>query len=132
MWEVRVPKELRTKEGHTRRYFPRQNLALGYCQRLKTDLLYYSDKARGLTDAQKIEATKCFELLTSSPGASLVEAVKQYLVRREQSVRSVTVSHLLDAIISTKVATGGRGSAKRTLEEIRSRFGRFARDFGER
>ena len=49
------------QEKSARPRFLKESEAKGYCNRLKTDLIRYSDKARGLTDAQKIEAQACFE-----------------------------------------------------------------------
>ena len=70
-WEVRVPAELQPQENSARPRFIKESEAKGYCNRLKSDLLRYSDKARGLTDAQKIEAHACFERLAAHPAATL-------------------------------------------------------------
>ena len=128
---VRVPQDLRarekTKDG--RKYFPTQAVAQGYCNRLKSDLRNYSDKARGLSDAQKIEAQECFDLLAASPGASMTDAVKEYLVRREQAGRSVTVEVLGKTFHDTRKAIGGRGSRERTLQEVRTIWAKFEMAF---
>ena len=58
-WEVRVPAELHKQERSARPRFLKESEAKGYCNRLKTDLLRYSAKACGLSDAQKIEAHWC-------------------------------------------------------------------------
>ena len=129
-WEVRIPAELRKQEGKTRRYFLKQAEALGYCNRLRTDARRFSDKAHGLTDAQKIEAQACFEQLAQWPGATLTAAVAHYGAHLNQQARSVTLAELGERIVADKRALGGRGAGKRTLDEISERWGRFSRDLG--
>ena len=131
-WEVRVPAELRQQEKATRRRFPREAEAKGYCNRLKGDLFNYSDKARGLTDAQKIEAQVCFSRLADYPAATLTQAVDLLLNRLDRAARSFPVAELADRVIADKQKQSGRGSSARLLREIRERFARFSRTFGER
>ena len=131
-WEVRIPKELRKQEGKTRRYFGKQNEAQGYCNGLKNKLRNYSDKARGLTDAQKIEAQEAYDILASVPGARLLDAVHRHVQHLKQEGQSVTLEELGKRIVAERIATGGRGASEATLIEINSRWGRFARDFPDR
>ena len=74
-WKVRIPQELCQQEGGMRRFFAKEGEAKGFCIRLASDLRNYSDKARGLTDAQKIEAQAAFEQLRQYQTASLTVAV---------------------------------------------------------
>lgn len=131
-WEVRVPAELQPQEKSARPRFLKESEAKGYCNRLKSDLLRYSDKARGLTDAQKIEAHACFERLAAYPTATLSQAVDLLVSRLDRSARSFPVSELAGRVVADKVKEGGRGSSARMLREIEERMGRFSRVFGER
>ncbi len=131
-WEVRVPAELQSQEKSARPRFLKESEAKGYCNRLKSDLLRYSDKARGLTDAQKIEAHGCFERLAAYPAATLSQAVDLLIARLDRSAHSFPVSELAEHVVADKVKEGGRGSSVRMLREIEERLGRFSRVFGER
>ena len=131
-WEVRVPTELQPQEKSARPRFLKESEAKGYCNRLKSDLLRYSDKARGLTDAQKIEAHACFERLAAYPAATLSQAVDLLLVRLNRAARSFPVSELAARVVADKKKQGGRGSSERLLREIEERLGRFSRVFGDR
>ena len=130
-WEVRVPAELQPQEKSARPRFLKESDAKGYCNRLKSDLLRYSDKARGLTDAQKIEAHACFERLAAYPAASLTQAVDLLVARLDRAARSFPVSELAGRVVADKRKQGGRGSSERLLREIEERLGRFSRTFGE-
>ncbi len=92
-WAVRVPLPLRKQEGvkDGRKHLGTEAIAKGYCKKLEGLLRNYSDKAHGLTDAQKIEAQACFERLLESSGASLSAAVEMYLTHRAQAQRSGTL-----------------------------------------
>ena len=59
------------RKSLTARRFLKELEARGYRNRLKSDLVHCSDKTRGLTDAQKIEAHACFARLAAYPNASL-------------------------------------------------------------
>ena len=131
-WEVRVPAELRKQEKSARPRFIKESEAKGYCNRLKTDLLRYSDKARGLTDAQKIEAHRCFERLAVYPAATLSQAVDLLITRLDRAAHSFPVRELAEQVVADKVKQGGRGSSDRLIREIRERLGRFSRVFGDR
>ena len=131
-WEVRVPVELRLQEKSARPRFLKESEAKGYCNRLKSDLLRYSDKARGLTDAQKIEAHACFERLVAYPAATLTHAVDLLMARLDRSSRSFPVGELAGRVVADKLKQGGRGSSGRLLREIEERLKRFSRVFGER
>ena len=128
-WEVRVPAELQSQETSTRPRFLKESEAKGYCNRLKADLLRYSDKARGLTDAQKIEAHACFERLAAYPAASLTQAVDLLVARLDRAARSFPVCELAGRVVADKRRQGGRGSSERLLREIEERLGRFSRNF---
>ena len=130
-WAVRVPASLRKQEGvkDGRKYLGTEAIAKGYCKKLESLLRNYSDKAHGLTDAQKIEAQECFERLAESPGASLTAAVEMYLTHRAQAQRSVTLSDLGEKFVAYKQTLGGRGSKGRTLREYRVEWPKFAAAF---
>lgn len=131
-WEVRIPEPLRKQEAALRRFFAKQGEAQGLCNRLANDLRNYSDKARGLTDAQKIEAQEAFARLSEMPGARLADAVKLYLEHLAQKARSVTLDELGKRLVEERRAVGGRGAGERTLAEIEERWGRFTRAFPNR
>ena len=128
-WEVRVPAELQPQEKSPRPRFLKEAEAKGYCNRLKSDLLRYSDKARGLSDAQKIEAHACFERLAVYPAASLSQAVDLLVARLDRAARSFPVNELAGCVVADKLKQGGRGSSERLLREIEERLGRFSSTF---
>ena len=128
-WEVRVPRELRQQEGALRRFFAKEGEAKGYCNRLASNARNYSDKARGLTDAQKIEAQEAFEQLRQYPGATLAAAVAHYATHLSIEGRSVTLTELGEKVVEERRAVGGRGAGERTIDEIKERWGWFARQF---
>ena len=82
--------------------FVKESEAKGYCNRLKSDLLRYSDKVRGLTDAQKIEAHTCFERLASYPNASLSQAVDLLVARLDRATNSFPVRELAGRVVADK------------------------------
>lgn len=131
-WEVRIPVELRKQEAAIRRRFIKEQEAKGFCNRLKSDLVRYSDKARGLTDQQKMEAQECFARLVAHPGTTLTRAVDLFLERLNHASKSFPVSELADRVIRDKERQGGHGSSERLIREIRERFARFSRVFGHR
>ncbi len=131
-WEVRIDKALRKQEGGTRKYFHKQAEAQGYCNGLHAKLRNYSDKARGLTDAQKIEAQEAFEKLAPVIGANLADAIKYYLAHLAVRNRSVTLKELGDRLVAERRAVGGRGAGDRTLDEIDERWGKFVKAFPDR
>ncbi len=130
-YEVRIPLELRKQEASSsgRKICKTQGEADGYCRKLKGLLLHYTDKARGLTDGQKIEAQDAFARLSAVPGANLRDAIDHYLAHLEQQNRSVTLEHLGETILAERRANGGKGSRDNTLAELSERWGRFARAF---
>jgi integrase len=128
-WEVRIDKALRKQEGGIRKYFPRLAEAQGYCNRLQAELRNYSDKARGLTDAQKIEAQDAFDRLATMQGAKLPDAIEYYLAHLAVRNRSKTLKELGDYLVAERRTNGGRGAGDRTLDEIEERWGRFAKAF---
>lgn len=131
-WIVIVPQQLRKQEDCSadgRTYHPSQAVAQAYCTRLESDLRNYSDKARGLTDAQKIEAQEAFERLSAVPGANLRAAIDLYLAHLEQMNRSVTLDHLGETILRERLSNAGKGSEEKTLADMKQRWERFARDF---
>ena len=129
-WEVRIDPQLRKQEGgQVRRLFRKEGEAKSYASRLHDNLRNYSDKARGLTDEQKIEAQHAYAKLAGVPGARLLDAVDLYLEHLNQKSRSVSVEELGERIVQDREAIGGRGSSEKTLIEIGSVWGRFADSF---
>ena len=90
---VRVPESLRKQEGTRsgKKFFAKEGEAKGYCNKLESLLRNYTDKAHGLTDAQKIEAQEAYEKLATVPGARLLPAVDLYLAHLNAQSRTVTL-----------------------------------------
>ena len=132
-WEVRIDARLRKQEGGgTRGLFRKQAEAQGYANGLQIKLRNYSDKAHGLTDAQKIEAQEAFARLAEVPGASLTAAVDYYLAHLAQMNRSMSLLDLGNLLLNERQTLGGKGSRTNTLQEIAERWGRFVRAFPDR
>ena len=62
-------------------------------------------------------------------GKSVADAVAFYLAHLQARVKSSTVDQMIASLLASKV---GAGKSPRHLSDLRSRLGRFSRDFGSR
>jgi integrase len=82
----------------------------------------------GLSMPQRVEAANCFKMLTDYPGAKLTDSVAYYIARKLQFRESPTLAEGIEKIVSE--ITGRR--SKRTVDNLRQRWRKFAEDFGAR
>jgi integrase len=82
----------------------------------------------GLSMPQRVEAANCFKVLAGYPGAKLADAVDYYVNRKLQFRESPSVAEGVEKIVAE--ITGRR--SKRTVDNVRCRWRKFAEDFGGR
>ena len=127
-WMVRLPPRLQRLEGVQKKFFVKESVAKAYVERLARQLGDYQLQALGLNDRQKIEAAECYRLLGKT-NASLLEAVRHYLVYLEQANRSMPVSALFDAFLAVKLQDG---LSPKYIADLRSKLGRFVKAFADK
>lgn len=127
-WMVRVPKSLQISEGAERRFFDKESIAKAYVDRLAKQLGEYHLQSLGLTDQQKVEAVRCFEILNEY-GGGLLDAVKHYVEYLQQANRSMPVAKLVDEFMAVKKQDG---ISARYVCDLRSKLGQFTKLFGKK
>ena len=95
-------------------------------EEIRRDQARIGKVALRMSDEQKMEAAKAYDLLNGS--GSLVEAVEFYVAHTSPDGGQVTVQELLDVYLDAKTHAGRREA---TLQNMRVRIGRFAKDFGD-
>jgi integrase len=81
-----------------------------------------------LSMPQRVEAANCFKMLADYPGVKLPDAVAYYIARKLQFREAPTVAEGIEKIVAE--ITGRR--SKRTVDNLRCRWRKFAEDFGAR
>ena len=76
----------------------------------------------------RVEAVKCAEMLTPYPGATLTAAVTHYVNKVLRFREAPTVEAAITQLLEEKTKGNRRA---RTLENLRSRWGAFGREFGK-
>jgi integrase len=84
--------------------------------------------ASELSVVQRVEAAKAFEKLAEYPAASLTAAIDYYITRKLQFRESPTVADGVERLVLQM--TGRRG--RRTVDDLRCRWRKFAAQFGSR
>jgi integrase len=129
-WQVDLGSEV---HGDGKRYRLRKTFASHEEAAAFSDIKKIERKNRGTASismperlrGEAIEADRLLEPYN----VSLLEVVRQYVERRELSHKSETVKNAVASFLSAKEDDRAR---KRYLQDLRSRLGRFSRDFAER
>jgi len=95
---------------------------------LRAERRNFGKAASELSVAQRAEAANCFKMLADYPGAKLDSAVAYYIARKLQFIEAPTVAEGVEKLVAE--ITGRR--SKRTVDNLRCRWRKFAEDFGAR
>ncbi len=102
--------------------------AIGRAWQLHDELQNTGDAGFNLSMAQRVEAGKAFKMLAEYPDASLLDAITYYIGRKLRFGKSPTVAEGVETLVAE--ITPRRG--KRTVDDLRCRWRKFASDFGTR
>ena len=105
--------------------FKTEQEATKKAEELRTERNRIGKDASQLSDEKKREAVRAYQLLNGS--GSLIEAAKFYLAHTTPGGGQATVQELLNTFIEVKTKAGRRPA---TIETLKVRIGRFAKDFG--
>jgi integrase len=109
--------------------FPTLTEAVAFAWQLYDDRAKHGKSAFDLPLPYRTEAARCLELLRPYPDASLTQAVQYFVEKVLRYRQSPVVNDIVAKLINEKSKANRR---ERTLDNLRSRWGRFAADFGDR
>jgi integrase len=113
--------------GRSRRFFKDKLEAETFMQLSKVQQENYGTAALSISDALRVEAIECSELLQSY-GKTLRDAAKFYAAH----LKAVTGSRKVREVVADLLAArAGDGLSPRYLGDLRVRLGRFVDSFGE-
>ncbi len=116
-------------DGKRVRYFFKEKAeAETKAEQLRTERRNTGLAAFSLSNAQRAEAADCLEQLRPF-GKSLKDAVAYYLPHVRSLNQTVSFRVLIDELVASKKADG---LSVRYVQDLKSRLGAFAADFGER
>jgi integrase len=133
-WQVNLESEyLRRSDGSIVRVRPRRTFssaeeARGFARLKKVERANRGVLGVSMDDRLRADALEASELLRPYQ-ATLVDAAKEYALRRERLANSQTLSQSVNALLEAKAGDHLRA---RYLKDLRVRLTRFGRDFGER
>src|SRR5215471_3315718 len=113
--------------GRNRRFFKDKGEAQTFMQLAQVQQENYGTAALSISDALRVEAIECTELLQPY-GKTLRDAAKFYVAHLKAITGSRKVSEVIADLISARTADG---MSARYLGDLRVRLGRFAQCFGE-
>ena len=133
MWQVNLESQTVERDGQRIRVRPRRTFssveeARNFAELKRIERKNHGTLAISMPERLRVDAIQADEILRPF-GTTLVEAAREYAARRELSYKSETVKN---AVISFLKAKQDDQSRPRYLQELRSRLGRFSRDFVER
>src|SRR5262249_31723368 len=113
--------------GRNRRFFKDKAEAQTFMHLAKVQQENYGTAALSITDALRVEAIECTELLQPY-GKTLREAAKFYAAHLKAIKGSRKVKEIVADLIAARTADG---LSARYLGDLRVRLGRFGQSFGE-
>src|SRR6516225_7191144 len=113
--------------GRNRRFFKDKAEAQTFLQLAEVQQENYGTAALSITDALRIEAIECSELLQPY-GKTLRDAAKFYAAHLKAITGSRKVSEVVAGLLAARTADG---MSARYLGDLRVRLGRFVQAFGE-
>ena len=113
--------------GRNRRFFKDKAEAQTFMQVAEVQQENYGTAALSISDALRVEAIECHELLQPF-GATLRDAAKFYAAHLKAITGSRKVSEVVADLLRARTADG---MSARYLGDLRVRLGRFVRSFGE-
>ena len=111
-----------------RLFFKSEKEAVNELEKLKTRLLNEGRAGLLVSDELRAEAAKCAGKLKPF-GRTITEAVDHYIDFLQRTVRSCTVSELVETLLAAKKQDG---KSHAYLLDLTKRVNRFAAEFGER
>jgi integrase len=137
MWQVNLEStSVKRDDGSVARVRPRRTFASVEEAHEFANLKRIERKNHGaasisMPEGLRVAALRAAEMLRplGEPESLLIDAVREYVERRQLSRNSQSVQNAVLALLKAKESDRVR---PRYLEDLRSRLGRFARDFGER
>jgi integrase len=128
-WQVNLGSQVLDGKRHRlRKTFASREEALAYAQLRKVEKINYGTAGISLSDMARSEAVEASRLLAPY-NASILDAVREYIARRELTSRSETVGNAVQAFLAAKSHDGMR---PRYMADLRFRLGRFVVSFGNR
>jgi len=128
-WQVNLGSQVLDGKRHRlRKTFASREEALTYAQLRKVEKVNYGTAGISLSDRARSEAVEAGRLLAPY-NASILDAVREYIARRELTSRSETVGNAVQAFLAAKSHDGLR---PRYTADLRFRLGRFVVSFGNR
>ena len=113
--------------GRNRRFFKDKAEAQTFMQLAEVQRENYGTAALSISDALRVEAIECGELLQPY-GKTLRDAAKFYLAHLKAITGSRKVSEIVADLLAARTADG---MSARYLGDLRVRLGRFVQSFGE-
>ena len=113
--------------GRNRRFFKDKAEAATFMQLVEVQQENYGTAALSISDALRVEAIECSELLQPY-GKTLRDAAKFYLAHLKAITGSRKVSEIVADLLAARTADG---MSARYLGDLRVRLGRFVQSFGE-
>jgi integrase len=111
-----------------RRYSTAQE-AEDFAAELRSQRQREGEAAFSIPASLRVEAVKCSDMLSPFPGATITHAVTHFVNKVLRFREAPNVETAIAQLLEEK-AKGNRRA--RTLENLRSRWGAFSRDFGKR
>jgi integrase len=129
-WQVDMGTEVRDgRRIRLRRTFAERLEAETFAKLKKIERENRGTAGISMPERLRGEAIEADRLLAPFPGVSILDAVREYVRRRELVTRSETVANALKGFLAAKRDDNMR---PRYLEDLRGRLGRFAETFGTR
>ena len=116
------------KGKRVRRFFPTKGEAETFVQRIQIKAQNLGSRALHIDPSLHVMAVECHDQLAPY-GKTIRDATKFYRQHLETIKRSCTVEELIAGFLQNKEGDGRR---ERYLSDLRTRLGRFERDFGHR
>jgi len=113
--------------GRKRRFFKDKAEAQTFLQMAEVQQENYGTAALSISDALRVEAIECSELLQPY-GKSLRDAAKFYVAHLKAVTGSRKVREIVADLLAARTADG---MSRRYLGDLRVRLGRFVQSFGE-
>lgn len=123
-WWVDIPARYSETGKRQRRFFPTKEHAKGEVQRLKARVEKHGTGSKLLAPATEENAARAVELLKAEGvgDSQLAAIVLEYIERKREREKSVTLLECWNSYITEKVKEGKRPAHIKNLERTRKRF----------
>jgi integrase len=129
LWQVDLGSEIKDGRRHRlRRTFADRQQAETFSRLKKVERENRGNLGVLMPELVRAEALESTRLLEPY-GIGILAVVREYISRREQSVKSETVGNAFESFLAVKADDGLRA---RTIEDLRYRLGHFSESFTER